>query len=425
MYQPDIPAALVSATTRKESTMAARNTKNGEFVQSHRNTYRRPCQVLVSSKDADFVVDHLRKLVGAEVRHDDSDDLGLLCLQWEGEDNVDELIDTMREECDDHYAGWTPTVSPNHVLGPNIDVLTGQPMDIGGPAGRPKRASDPLPNRAFLKVGQGVTVGVIDTGIAPHPWMEGCVLAGAEDLETTRLDVAPQDEQLDPQAGHGTFIAGLVLRQAPGATIRAVQVLDSTGVADARDVAKAIAKLARANVDVINLSLGGYTRSNRGPMSLQKALSLVPASTAVVAAAGNHDPDNPKLSGFQPARPNYPSAFEGVLSVGALDSSGHQVAPFSNYGPWVDVFTVGEDLQSTFPTFRGEGSGQQFDGWATWSGTSFAAPMVAGAIAARMSLDGGISGAEAARRLVRDARRSREAEGAPGRVATLALPPLI
>lgn len=213
------------------------------------------------------------------------------------------------------------------------------------------------------------------------------------------MDIAPEDRRLDTQAGHRTFISGVILRMA---TIRAVHVLDSTGVADARAVAKAIAKLARANVDVINLSLGGYTRSNRGPMSLQKALSLVPASTAVVAAAGNHDPENPSHSGFAPARPNWPSAFEGVISVGALTEGGTTVAPFSNFGPWVDVFAVGENVQSTFLTFRGDGEDQQFNGWATWSGTSFATPMVAGAIAARMTLDGGITGAEAGRRVLND-----------------------
>jgi subtilisin family serine protease len=253
------------------------------------------------------------------------------------------------------------------------------------------------------------------------------VLASAADLESHRLDVDPADRRLDRQAGHGTFVAGLVLRQAPGATVRAVHVLNSDGLADARAVAKAIAKLARAGVDIINLSLGGYTRGNRPPMALQKALALVPPPGGG-PAAGNHDPDNPQHQGFAPARPNYPSALEGVIAVAALDESGQRPAPFSNFGPWVDVWAVGENLESTFVTFHGVGPGERFDGWARWSGTSFAAPMVAGAIAARMSLDGGISAAEAGRRLLAEATPMADpsANGQPVEPnAALDLPPLV
>jgi subtilisin family serine protease len=399
------------------------------FVPSNQKTFRRPRQVLVSSRHAEHIEDALRKQVGAEVRHDDSDDVGIVCLEWDGEDKVDDVIASLRADSRDRWSGWEPDLSPNHLFGTHIDVLTGQPMDIGGPASRPHPARKPLPPRSFLRVGQGVTVGVIDTGVAPHPWMEGSVLASAADLETHRLDVAPADHRLDPQAGHGTFVTGTVLRQAPGATVRAVHVLDSRGLADARDVAKAIAKLALAGVDVMNLSLGGYTRSNRPPMALQKALALVPATTAVVAAAGNHDPDNPQHQGFAPTRPNWPSAFEGVISVAALDARGERPAAFSNFGPWVDVWTRGEDLESTFVTFRGQGDDERFEGWARWSGTSFAAPTVAGAIAARMSLDGGISGAEAARRLLAEATPIAHPVGPDGQPvrpnAALHLPPLV
>jgi subtilisin family serine protease len=98
----------------------------------------------------------------------------------------------------------------------------------------------------------------------------------------------------------------------------------------------------------------------------------------VVAAAGNHASD----------RPYWPAALKDVVAVAALADTGSggevERASFSNYGWWVDAAAPGEKIASSFLT-HGRENGEEFHGYARWSGTSFAAPYVAGKIAALMS----------------------------------------
>jgi subtilisin family serine protease len=104
----------------------------------------------------------------------------------------------------------------------------------------------------------------------------------------------------------------------------------------------------------------------------------------VVASAGNEGT----------TQPMYPAAATGGIAVGALTKlpprSGRGADPerasFSNYGPWVDCATAGVDVVGPYVTGYGgpdsAGHRTRFKGWAAWSGTSFAAPHVAGRIAA-------------------------------------------
>jgi subtilisin family serine protease len=97
----------------------------------------------------------------------------------------------------------------------------------------------------------------------------------------------------------------------------------------------------------------------------------------VVAAAGNFDSD----------RPYWPAALKDVVAVAALADGADgepERASFSNYGWWVDAAAPGVRIKSTFLT-HGQEDGKEFHGYAKWSGTSFAAPVVAGRIAALMS----------------------------------------
>ena len=228
-----------------------------------------------------------------------------------------------------------------------------------------------------------MTVGVIDTGVAAHDWLAGSFLAAPDDFDPVDED---GDDELDTQAGHGTFVAGIVLQHAPGATVRVARVLDRNGEADVQTVANAIVRLGKAGVDIINLSLGGYTRKNNEPKALRDALAALDPEVVVVAAAGNHDPK--KHKGVTPTRKFYPAAFSTVVGVAALSplrrNRDPKLAPFSNFGEWVDVSAVGVGQVSTFLRFKDK-RGPEFDGFATWNGTSFAAPAVAGAIAARMT----------------------------------------
>jgi subtilisin family serine protease len=101
----------------------------------------------------------------------------------------------------------------------------------------------------------------------------------------------------------------------------------------------------------------------------------------VVACAGNQASD----------RPFWPAALDGVVAVAALD--GDERAWFSNHGPWVDACAPGTDVTSCFVRFDGPlgrpggPDPDEYTGYATWSGTSFAAPVAAGLIADLMAAE--------------------------------------
>ncbi|MFC0861504.1 S8 family serine peptidase [Sphaerimonospora cavernae] len=272
--------------------------------------------------------------------------------------DVLDLVTTLRDR--GHPA------SPNH-------VLTGQPLYFGGPHGAPSPAPavpyEPGPP-------SGVTIAVLDTGVVPHPWLMPWYRDDAADTPD-----ADGDGGLDTQAGHGTFVCGLILRRDPGVRLRAVRLLDSDGVADEAALLRALARLCAERVGVLNLSFGGYTFDDRPPLGLAEALAGFPA---VVACAGN--------TGH--SRPFWPAALPGVVAVGALD--GDVRASFSAYGPWVDACAQGVGLASSFVEFGA------FHGYATWSGSSFACATVVGALA-RLCRE--LPPAQAVRRLLSEGRR--------------------
>ncbi len=272
-------------------------------------------------------------------------------------------------------------------------VFTGLPNVQGGPAGFAVAAGERL---EFADgAGAGVTVAVLDTGFTPklHEWLDAHTNAGPDTLED--LDAHPQNGWLDDESGHGTFIAGVTLTRAPSATIEIEKVLDSEGYGSELDVAQALVE--HAGADVINLSLGCYTHDDLPPVALVEALRHVAPTTAIVAAAGNDSTH----------RPLWPAAHKRVIAVAAVDDA-LQRAPFSNFGWWVDAAARGVAVLGTFLEYDEAGhvtpiagrEPQDFRGWARWSGTSFAAPKLAGEIAATMTRDGIGSGREAAANLL-------------------------
>lgn len=278
-------------------------------------------------------------------------------------------------------------VAPNHVFcgeGP-------PPPDYhGGPADEPRDAMalDEGPYAAPENV--PVLVAVLDTGYDPevpalHKGLTWRVESTSADVE----DPFGADGYLAAEAGHGTFINGIIMRIAPSARIRQVKVLDPAGVGDDATVALA---LGRAHVPVINLSLGGYTADDAPPLASTEAIAKLPAGTVVVAAAGNNDS----------SRPFYPAATKGVLSVGALDIHHGRVrrAHFSNYGPWVRVWLPGTRVRSTYlqGTWKrpSDPLPRPMHGTACWDGTSFAAPQLAALIANQLQNSGTAAAAASA-----------------------------
>jgi hypothetical protein len=245
----------------------------------------------------------------------------------------------------------------------------------------------PCPAQAPGNAGAGVLIGVCDTGLlassAGVPWLAnvtgvddplGPVLAGVPPI--------PPGLQAIPQyTGHGTFVAGVASCQAPGADIYVFgDIVSGGGILETTIVNKLTALLAStAGLNVVNLSAGGYTRHDFLPLSFT-ALDL--GGVTLVAAAGN-DATHRKF---------WPAAFGWAIGVGALGADQRNRAWFSNHGDWVNVYAPGEGLVNAYATGvytyqepPKRPAKQIFNGMARWSGTSFAAPLVAGLIAAQMT----------------------------------------
>ena len=295
--------------------------------------------------------------------------------------DFDAFLRDLRRHFRQRYAGWAPVIGKNRMLG---HVVGGGGKISHGGGGPLMATQDELPRREG-NLGRGVRVGVLDTSMSSNAW-----LAGAW--------TSPPGEVLDPEeaaevAGHATFVGGLVLQQAPACVVHARAVLSNdTGEADSWSVAKAIVQLAQASPHVINLSLVCYTEDGQPPLALATAIDRIGPETVVVAAAGNHGDLGRR--GQQPAseqqrdtdegrKPAWPAALDRVVAVGSADSDG-RVSPFTPQGvQWIDVRAPGDEVLSTFLNARVSGHSRPFTGYARWSGTSFAAASVSGAIAAR------------------------------------------
>lgn len=174
--------------------------------------------------------------------------------------------------------------------------------------------------------------------------------------------------------GHGTHVAGVIaavnnLQGTVGVAfntkIMSVKAGMSSGYFTQDAIAKAILYAYENGADVINMSFGGTASS----IAVQDALAKAYTRCVLVASAGNEGAPNEGLF----AVPNYPAAYPYVLGVMSVDKDGVESA-FSNYdaaafnGVEYEVYAPGEDIVSTIPG----------DHYATWSGTSMAAPLVSG-----------------------------------------------
>ncbi|HWM02443.1 MAG TPA: S8 family serine peptidase, partial [Actinophytocola sp.] len=132
------------------------------------------------------------------------------------------------------------------------------------------------------------------------------------------------------------------------------------------------AGLGECTSKVVNLSFGGFTPNGGPSASLVSAINkAVQRDQVLVAAAGN---DGTAKSA--PNRRFWPAAMESVIAVGAYDSAApNQLWEKTNRA---DVYAPGVKLLSAhIPKGNNPETGAAYDGWVTWSGTSFAAPLVA------------------------------------------------
>lgn len=203
--------------------------------------------------------------------------------------------------------------------------------------------------------GSGVTVAVIDTGVAKVDDLRRAVLPGTDLLD-------PKGDGSADTNGHGTHVAGIIAAArnngigvaglAPNARILPIRVLDEDGGGRASDVCNAIVWAVDHGADVINLSFG---TGSYPPLSVAVDYAIV-HDVVVVAAAGNEQ--------RRGNEPQYPAALPGVVAVGATDQD-DRITTFSNTGPYLELTAPGVSVLSTFTV-----------GYASKSGTSMSAPFV-------------------------------------------------
>ncbi|GAB3787285.1 hypothetical protein GCM10028818_51990 [Spirosoma horti] len=214
----------------------------------------------------------------------------------------------------------------------------------------------------------GKTAWIIDTGIdLAHPDLN-------VDVSRSRSFVSGQTSA-DDQNGHGTHVAGIIGAKnnsigitgiASGATLVALRVLDNEGEGRLSGIIQAVNYAAQHGKagDVVNLSLGGEGTS----ATLDRAITQAANAGILFAIAAGNDGKN--SDNYSPARVNHANVF----TVSAMNSQ-NSFASFSNFGSSVDVCAYGVRITSTYK-----------DGtYATLSGTSMAAPHVAGLLFIRGS----------------------------------------
>jgi hypothetical protein len=285
-----------------------------------------------------------------------------------------------------HAAGVSQAAGASAAVGPFAVAGASAAAGVSQPAGG-SAASEPAPALVVSLVSAVAKVGLIDSGVdVGHPVFKGmsvhqhgCASGPVPDAHGTAVASLLVGRSVDSTGSpgfrsppdlrgsaslHGS--AGLqgsaeFHSSAPGADLYAVDVycgMPTGGAADA--VAEAFSWLAHEHVPVINVSLVGPAN-----VTLESVIRLVVArGHLVVAAVGNDGPAAPPL---------YPASYPGVVGVTAVDA--HRRVLFeAGRGPQVRFAARGADLSAaksvqTFELVRG---------------TSFAAPLVAGLLAARL-----------------------------------------
>ena len=267
----------------------------------------------------------------------------------------------------------------------------------------------------FNRTGRGISVAIIDSGIQPHVDLPSSRIRKFVDFVNGRT--MPYDD-----FGHGTHVAGLVagngassalleepfVGAAPGVDVVALKVLDANGAGKTSDVIAALEWVARNhtayNIRIVNLSLGHpvYEPASRDPL-VQAAEALVARGIVVVSSAGNLgvDPADGQIGNGGITSPaNGPR----IIAVGAVDNKGtrarsdDEVTSYSSRGPTrfdlivkPDLVASGHRVVSTaapssrlfekYPALQVRGGLEATPRYMILSGTSMAAPLVAGTAA--------------------------------------------
>ncbi|WP_416980131.1 S8/S53 family peptidase [Streptomyces sp. T028] len=334
-------------------------------------------------------------------------------------------------------------VSRNHVVSISVNACPGDEPVPAPPTQQP----NPAPADGNHDPDTAVGVLVIDTGLM-HDYRSYPPLAHTDgDLQIQETD---RDGVLQQYVGHGTFIAGLVAAVAPNTDVTVRGTLNDCGAILEDEFGEKLFDAVEQGgwPEILSLSAGTSNGRIDGLLGLDAFMrALGEQRTLLVAAAGNNASATPFWPAAYASLPEYADA---VLSVGALRADGEFGACFSNHGPWVRVYAPGERLtgaltgfgapvpyvyqHSTYDTCRygfgyactcrsprhtgvlsdtsGKPDQVMFEGLASWSGTSFATPVVAGLVAAHMTATKETDPRAAARQLLEQNAEFAEVRGA-------------
>jgi subtilisin family serine protease len=263
----------------------------------------------------------------------------------------------------------------------------------------------------------GVIVAVVDTGVdVQHPDLKQNIWVNPREIPNNGIDddnngcvddvngcsfvsdSSPGCENVsngfvNDDIGHGTFVSGVIAAAsnnigmvgvARNVHIMPIKVLDCYGAGDSIATARGILYAAHNGARIINLSLGGVEDAQIVVDAINEATN---DGVLVVAAAGN---DGKGTVSFPARLPN-------VLAVAATSiANPGQRAPFSNWGPEIDVAAVGEDVVGTLPASRCGYLLPCLDAgpYAKGDGTSFSTPQVSGLAALMISLNPALTPAQ-------------------------------
>jgi subtilisin family serine protease len=227
--------------------------------------------------------------------------------------------------------------------------------------------------------GEGATVAVLDTGIdATHPDLDDAVV-GAQDFTASASGTADR-------FGHGTHVASIITGSgdryqgvAPDAKLLNGKVLDDGGGGYESWIIAGMEWAAANGADVVNMSLGSGSASD-GNDPLSQAVNRITADTGTlfVISAGNSGPGAQTVGS--------PGAADAALTVGAVDHE-DELAGFSSRGPRIGDGAIKPDITApgvSIVAARAAGTAMGSpvdDRYTAASGTSMAAPHVAGAAA--------------------------------------------
>jgi len=206
--------------------------------------------------------------------------------------------------------------------------------------------------------GRGVKVAILDSGVDRlHDTLDGVFIEEVDLVGGAEIS-----------KGHATAIASIIagskpsqLGLSPAVSLLSMRVLDEKGEGNSFTVAQGIVEATDRGANVINLSLGGTSRSE----VMKNAVDYAHENGVLIVAAVGND---------GVGEVSYPAKFENVIGVSSVDANGRQ-SSFANYGDGVDIAAPGVGVYTAWEN----------EEMVAFSGTSVATAFISGALASEIS----------------------------------------